>query len=235
MKVLVVDDEKALVDLICINLELEGYETVSAHNGMEALKMIEAEKPDLVILDVMMPKMNGFEVLQNIQDKSIPVIVVTAKKHINDRLLGLTLGADDYITKPFDNRELMLRVKAIFRRQILQQKKMKEQKIKKQLITKGELVIDKEKRIAFIENKELELTTKEFDILCLLAENEQKVFSRDALLETLWGYDYLGNTRTVDMHIRRLREKLGKCKSYIQTVFGVGYKLKVEHSRKELQ
>ncbi|GAA0180511.1 response regulator transcription factor [Clostridium sediminicola] len=228
MKILVVDDEKALVDLISINLELEGYEVIVAYDGKEALLKIQEKNPNLVILDVMMPEMNGFEVLQNLQNKDIPVIVVTAKKHINDKLLGLTLGADDYITKPFDNRELMLRVKAILRRRILQKKDNREEK---HIIKKGQLKLDKEKRIIEVNDKEVKLTAKEFGIVCVLAENYRKVFSREELLEILWGFDYIGETRTIDMHIRRIRKKLGICRNYIQTVFGVGYKMEIEEER----
>lgn len=218
MKVLIVDDEPAIVDLIKINLELEGLETISCYSGKEAVKYAQTFNPDLILLDIMLPDMNGFEVCKAIQRLNIPVIMLTAKNDIKDKLYGLELGADDYITKPFDSRELIARIKTILRR--IDKYSVKEDTN----ITVGLIVINTIERTVQIDGIDTTLTPKEFDLLLLFCENQRKVFSRENILELVWGYEFIGDSRTVDMHVQRLRKKLGKCNSYIKTIFGIGYK-----------
>ncbi len=221
MKVLIVDDEPAIVDLIKINLELEGLETLSCYSGKEAVKYAQTFNPDLILLDIMLPDMNGFEVCKSIQSLNIPIIMLTAKNDIKDKLYGLELGADDYITKPFDGRELIARIKTILRR--VDKYNVKEDTN----ITVGLIVINTLERTVQIDGIDITLTPKEFDLLLLFCENQRKVFSRENILELVWGYEFIGDSRTVDMHVQRLRRKLGKCNSYVKTIFGIGYKLEV--------
>ncbi len=221
MKVLIVDDEPAIVDLIKINLELEGLETFSCYSGKEAVKYAQTFNPDLILLDIMLPDMNGFEVCKCIQSLNIPIIMLTAKNDIKDKLYGLELGADDYITKPFDGRELIARIKTILRR--VDKYNVKEDT----KITVGLIVINTLERTVQIDGIDITLTPKEFDLLLLFCENQRKVFSRENILELVWGYEFIGDSRTVDMHVQRLRRKLGKCNSYVKTIFGIGYKLEV--------
>lgn len=221
MKVLIVDDEPAIVDLIRINLELEGLETLFCYSGREAVKYAQTFNPDLILLDIMLPDMNGFEVCKTIQSLNIPIIMLTAKNDIKDKLYGLELGADDYITKPFDGRELIARIKTILRR--VDKYNVKEDTN----ITVGLIVINTIERTVQIDGKDIALTPKEFDLLLLFCENQRKVFSRENILELVWGYEFIGDSRTVDMHVQRLRRKLGKCNSYVKTIFGIGYKFEV--------
>lgn len=221
MKVLIVDDEPAIVDLIRINLELEGLETLFCYSGREAVKYAQTFNPDLILLDIMLPDMNGFEVCKTIQSLNIPIIMLTAKNDIKDKLYGLELGADDYITKPFDGRELIARIKTILRR--VDKYNVKEDTN----ITVGLIVINTMERTVQIDGKDIALTPKEFDLLLLFCENQRKVFSRENILELVWGYEFIGDSRTVDMHVQRLRRKLGKCNSYVKTIFGIGYKFEV--------
>ncbi|MCR1899163.1 response regulator transcription factor [Irregularibacter muris] len=223
-KVLVVDDEQAICDLIKLDLEFEGYNVETAYDGREALEKVESFQPELIILDVMLPYMSGYELCRKINDKhNIPIILLTAKTDIVDKVLGLELGADDYMTKPFDNRELLARVKALIRRSA--------QAIptSSDTIENGDLrIIPKERKVS-IGEEEIHLTPKEYDLLYLLAQHPEQVFPREALLERIWGYDYFGDTRTVDMHVQRIRKKIGDLSSnpkYLQTVFGVGYKMR---------
>lgn len=218
MKILIVDDEPAIVDLIKINLELEGFETITCYSGKEAVKYAQTVNPDLILLDIMLPDLDGFEVCKTIQSLNIPIIMLTAKNDIKDKLYGLELGADDYITKPFDGRELLARIKTILRR-------VDKYIIKDDTnIIVGTISINTTERIVHIDEQEISLTPKEFDLLLLFCENERKVFSRENILELVWGYEFIGDSRTVDMHVQRLRRKLGKYNPYIKTIFGIGYK-----------
>ncbi len=221
MKILIVDDEPAIVDLIKLNLELEGFETLTSSNGPEAIKIAYSEKPDLILLDIMMPGMTGFEACKLLQNLNIPIILLTAKDTMQDKLKGLELGADDYITKPFDSRELIARIKTVLRR-------IDKYSSKDDTVTAGCISINPIERTVYIEDKETFLTPKEFDLLLMFAENQKKVFSRENILESVWGFEYIGDSRTVDMHIQRLRRKLGNYSSYIKTVFTIGYKFEVD-------
>lgn len=225
-KILVVDDEPNIVELVSFHLERDGYQVIKGSNGLEAITLIKNKQPDLVVLDVMLPKLDGFEVCRQLrlEQNQIPVIMLTAKDDEISRVLGLEIGADDYLTKPFSPRELIARIKTIFRR-------LKPKEINSSLISYRHLNIDLSKYQATIDNHPLTLTAKEFDLLALLARNPGQVFTRDFLLDKLWGYTYYGDTRTVDVHIRRLRQKLSEfeLEDYIETVRGVGYKLREEH------
>ncbi len=222
-KVLVVDDEKLIVKGIRFSLEQEGMEVDCAYDGEEAYNMAKEKEYDMILLDVMLPKMDGFEVCQAIREFSdMPIIMLTAKGEDMDKILGLEYGADDYITKPFNILEVKARIKAIMRRTTGGGKKDAESAI----IEKGDLKLDCDSHRLFIMGKEINLTGKEFEILELLVKNENKVYSREKLLETVWGKDYPGDVRTVDVHVRRLREKVETNPSepkYIHTKWGVGY------------
>lgn len=222
-KVLVVDDEKLIVKGIRFSLEQDGMEVDCAYDGEEALEKVKAKEYDIVLLDVMLPKVTGFEVCQQIREfSSVPVVMLTAKGDDMDKILGLEYGADDYITKPFNILEVKARIKAIMRRTTPKDNKQN----KSQVIQAGNLVLDCESRRVSVEGKEINLTAKEFDVLELLVQNPQKVYSRENLLNIVWGYEYLGDVRTVDVHIRRLREKIETNPSepkYVHTKWGVGY------------
>ena len=221
-KVLVVDDEKLIVKGIRFSLEQDGMEVDCAYDGEEALEAAKKKEYDVVLLDVMLPKMTGFEVCQQIREfSSMPIIMLTAKGDDMDKILGLEYGADDYITKPFNILEVKARIKAIMRRSA---KKSSDTQAK--VIKFEDLKIDCESRRVYVNNKEVNLTAKEFDLLELLIFNPNKVYSRENLLNIVWGYDYPGDVRTVDVHIRRLREKIEDNPSepkYIHTKWGVGY------------
>ncbi|MDO5037745.1 MAG: response regulator [Tissierellia bacterium] len=223
MKILIVDDEMAIAEIISYNLENEDYETVIARDGQECLDIFEKEDPDLVILDVMMPKMDGFETLKIIRKKSrVPVIMLTAKDSEHDRIKGLELGADDYVVKPFSMGELIARVRASFRRQDFESGET----TGKDLIQEQDLFIDPIKYEVRKRGEVVDLTLREFELLKFLASSPGTVFSREELLEKVWGYEYYGDIRTVDVTVRRLREKIedpGKDFSYILTKRGVGY------------
>ena len=222
-KVLVVDDEKLIVKGIKLSLEQDGYEVDCAYDGESAIEQVKQNQYDAILLDVMLPKLTGFEVLQMIREFSVvPVIMLTAKGDDMDKILGLEYGADDYITKPFNILEVKARIKAIFRRSV----KKSESEAKENLIVYGELRMDCDSKRVHIGNKEINLTAKEFDLLEHLAVNPDKVYSRENLLNIVWGYDYPGDVRTVDVHVRRLREKIEENPSeptYIHTKWGVGY------------
>ncbi|MBP3594188.1 MAG: response regulator transcription factor [Lachnospiraceae bacterium] len=219
-KVLVVDDEKLIVKGIRFSLEQEGMQVDCAYDGQEALDMIKENTYDVILLDVMLPKFNGYEVCQQVREFSdVPIIMVTAKDDDMDKILGLEYGADDYITKPFNILEVKARIKAIMRRSSKKEEENKE-------ATYGDLTIDCSSRRVYIEGNEVNLTAKEFDVLELLVFHPNKVYDRDALLDLVWGKDYPGDARTVDVHIRRLREKIEKNPSepkYVHTKWGVGY------------
>ena len=223
-RVLVVDDEKLIVKGIRFSLEQDGMEVDCAYDGDEALEAAKKKEYDVVILDVMLPKLSGFEVCQQIREfSSMPIIMLTAKGDDMDKILGLEYGADDYITKPFNILEVKARIKAIMRRS---NKAATSNSNDPKTITVGEMKIDCENRRVYITGKEVNLTAKEFDLLELLIFNPNKVYSRENLLNIVWGYDYPGDVRTVDVHIRRLREKIERNPSepkYIHTKWGVGY------------
>ena len=222
-KVLVVDDEKLIVKGIRFSLEQEGMEVDCAYDGEEALNKAKENQYDMILLDIMLPKMTGLEVCQQIREfSSVPIIMLTAKGEDMDKILGLEYGADDYITKPFNILEVKARIKAIMRR--MGRKSQEETNDK--VVTKGDMRIDCESRRVVISGKEVNLTAKELDLLELLAMNPNKVYSRENLLDLVWGVDYPGDARTVDVHIRRLREKIELNPSepkYVHTKWGVGY------------
>lgn len=222
-KVLVVDDEKLIVKGIRFSLEQDGMEVDCAYDGEEALNMVREHDYDMILLDIMLPKMDGIQVCQQIREfSSVPIIMLTAKGEDMDKILGLEYGADDYITKPFNILEVKARIKAIMRRTT--KPAAKEEKAK--VVQAGDLKLDCEGRRVFIKDKEINLTAKEFDVLELLVFNPNKVYSRENLLNIVWGYEYPGDVRTVDVHIRRLREKIEPNPSepkYVHTKWGVGY------------
>ena len=221
MNILVVDDEKLLVKGIKINLENEGYTVDAAYDGLEAVELARGGIYDLIILDVMMPELDGLEACMRIREFStIPIIMLTARGEDMDKVIGFEYGADDYITKPFNILELKARIRALLRRSALVSSATSS------TITVGHIMIDMEKRIATKFDEQVELTVKEFDVFELLSKNPGRVYSREALLNTVWGYEYQGDIRTVDVHIRRLREKLEENPAepeYIMTKWGVGY------------
>lgn len=223
-KILVVDDEAAIVDLIKMELDFEGYQVETAYDGQEAIEKAQSFEPDLIVLDIMLPKVNGYDVCKTLTPMmDVPIILLTAKTDIIDKVLGLELGADDYLTKPFDNRELLARIKAHLRRAT----KAPAAKKTDVVIKNGPLSIMPDERTVLLDGKEVHLTPKEFDLLYLLASNLEQVFPRDTLLEKIWGYDYYGDTRTVDMHVQRIRRKIDtQPNKFIQTVFGIGYKMR---------
>lgn len=225
-RVLVVDDEKLIVKGIRFSLEQDNMEVDCAYDGEEALEMAHNKEYDIILLDVMLPKLTGFEVCQQIREFSnVPVIMLTAKGDDMDKILGLEYGADDYITKPFNILEVKARIKAIIRRTAKQEKKADTAG----RIQAGDMTIERDNRRVYIEGREINLTAKEFDVLELLATHPNQVYSREKLLTMVWGADYPGDARTVDVHIRRLREKVETNSSepkYVHTKWGVGYYFK---------
>lgn len=225
-EILVVDDEKPISDIIKFNMVKEGYEVVTAFDGREALEMFEAEHPDILILDLMLPEMDGLEVARTIRKTSnVPIIVLSAKDSEFDKVIGLEIGADDYMTKPFSNRELQARVKAILRRTDLTIENQEAEAAPTEIVI-GDLQILTDAFVVKKHGEELDLTHREFELLHHLATHIGQVMTREHLLETVWGYDYFGDVRTVDVTIRRLREKIEDIPSrpeYILTRRGVGY------------
>ena len=225
-KVLVVDDEKLIVKGIRFSLEQDGMEVTCAYDGEEALACAREQQFDIILLDIMLPKLSGFEVCQQIREFSnVPIIMLTAKGDDMDKILGLEYGADDYITKPFNILEVKARIKAIIRRTAKQEKKVDTTG----RIQTGDMIIERDNRRVYIEGREINLTAKEFDVLELLATHPNQVYSREKLLTMVWGADYPGDARTVDVHIRRLREKVETNSSdpkYVHTKWGVGYYFK---------
>jgi DNA-binding response OmpR family regulator len=225
-KILVVDDEPNIIELTKLYLEREGYEVEGVSSGQEALARRSAFRPDLIILDLMLPDVDGFEVCRQIRAKSdIPILMLTARKEDVDKIVGLELGADDYFTKPFNPRELVARVKAILRRYQAGQKVS-------DTIDIGNLRLDLARHEVTISGKPVKLRTKEFALLCAFAQNLGVVFSRDKLLDLVWGYDYYGETRTVDVHINHLREKMTGSSVSIETLRGTGYKMTINEDNK---
>ena len=224
-KILIVDDEKNIADIIAFNLKKEGYQVIKAGDGEEGVKMAMEENPDLILLDIMMPKMDGYEACKKIREKkNTPIIMLTARAEELDKVLGLELGADDYVTKPFGVRELMARVKANLRKTVIREEVAEEKPATEDHF--GRLDIDLDRYEVRKDGKDLDLTLREFELLKFLSERKGQVFSRETLLEKVWGYEYYGDVRTVDVTIRRLREKIedepGK-PTYILTKRGVGY------------
>ena len=221
MKILVVDDEELLVKGIRFNLQNEGYEIVTGSNGLEAVQLAQTEHPDLVILDVMMPHMDGLSACSRIREFSdVPIILLTAKTEDMDKLMGFEQGADDYITKPFNILELKARIRVLLRRTSPQNAHQKNE------LTIGKITLDLNARNAYRSGILVDLTAKEFDVVEYLMRNPNRVYSREALLDAIWTYDYRSDIRTVDVHIRRLREKLEEKPAdpqYIMTKWGVGY------------
>lgn len=217
--ILVVDDEKNIVELAKLYLEKEGYRVEDARDGAEALAKIKSLQPALIVLDLMLPEIDGWEVCRRVRRESdIPIIMLTARGDDVDKIVGLELGADDYLTKPFNPRELVARVRAVLRRY---QKATRPERI----VKIGQVTIDPQRREVKVKGKPIELRTKEFDLLLTLARHKGIVLSRDQLLDMVWGYDFYGQTRTVDVHIAHLREKLAGSGLVIDTVWGIGYKL----------
>lgn len=227
MKILVVDDEKLLVKGIKFNLENDGYEVVTGCDGMEAVELAASESPDLIVLDLMMPRLDGLEACGKIREFSdVPIIILTAKADDMDKLMGFEHGADDYLTKPFNILELKARIKALLRRS--KSGRRQEEKPDSRLVCEH-ITLDRDARDAFNDGKLVDLTAKEFDLMELLMRNPNRVYSREALLNAIWGYDTSSDIRTVDVHIRRLREKLERSPAapeHIMTKWGVGYYFK---------
>ncbi len=223
-KVLIVDDEKPIVEILKYNLEKEGYRVVTAFDGEEALKMVETESPDVIVLDIMLPKKDGFTVCREIRSsRDIPIIMLTAKEMEMDKVLGLELGADDYVTKPFSAREVTARIKAILRRSKVKNTFSDNDKGK---LVVGKITVDRDEVQVYNQGKPVDLTQREFNLLVYLMLKPGHVFSREQLLDQVWGYDYVGDDRTVDVTVRRLREKLEPNPArpeYIHTKRGVGY------------
>lgn len=220
--ILVVEDEKAIADILVFNLEREGYATLAAYDGNDGLRLAQEGAPDLILLDVMLPGIDGFEVCKRVRaDSDTPIIMLTAREEETDKVMGLELGADDYITKPFSMRELMARVKANMRRTL-----SGEEREKQPAQQGGGLRISQENGMVYKNSRALELSAREFDILCFLAQAPGKVFSREELMEKVWGYEYYGDLRAVDVAIRRLREKVEDQPAsprYVMTKRGMGY------------
>lgn len=223
LKILIVEDEKPISDIIAFNLKREGWDAVQAFDGKEGLEKALSESFDIILLDIMLPEMDGFEVLSKIREKSeVPVIMVTAREEERDKIFGLERGADDYVTKPFSIAELMARIKANTRRKAIKTEKKHTEKI-------GDIEIDREGQTVTKGGKEIELTQREYDILIYFLTNSMRVISREELMENVWGYDYYGDLRAVDVAMRRLREKVETDPSDPQRIItkrGVGYYLK---------
>lgn len=222
LKILIIDDDTNISELISLYLNKEGYQTQEVHNGRAALTAFEEYGPDLVLLDIMLPGLDGYDVCKEIRKKSnTPIIMLTAKGEVFDKVLGLELGADDYIVKPFDPKELMARVKAVLRRNIMPVETVET----KNRIVLDNLIIDKDNYSVTYEGNIVGLPPKELEVLYFLASHPKQVFTREQLLDKIWGYDFVGDTRTVDVHIKRLRDKFeGDHTWSIKTVWGVGYK-----------
>ncbi len=215
---LLVDDEKNIIELERLYLGKEGYDIQVAYDGKSALDKMRSLKPDLIILDLMLPGIDGWEVCRRVrQESDTPIIMLTARDQDVDKIVGLEIGADDYLTKPFNPRELVARVKAILRRSV--------PSVKTQRLSVGDVVLDMDRREVTVASKPIELRTKEFDLLAVLMQNHGIVLTREHLLAIAWGFDFPGETRTVDVHVAHLRKKLAGAKTQIETVSGVGYKL----------
>jgi DNA-binding response OmpR family regulator len=230
-KILIIDDDLHICQILRDYFEFENFEVFLAHAGQAGLKMIKEKKPDLLILDLMLPELDGLQICQEIRPHNhLPIIILSAKNKETDRIKGLELGADDYVTKPFSPKEVVLRAKSVLRR-VSKEKSQSEAEL-----NFPELLINKNQRLVKSSEQEISLAPKEFDLLWQMASSPRTVFSREKLLELVWGYDYFGDIRTVDTHIKSIRNKLGdRAAAYIQTVWGVGYKFKVENMRSSEQ
>ena len=215
-EILVVEDEAAIADLVELQCKLAGHSAAVLYNGDMVMEKIKSIRPDIIILDVMLPGRDGFSIMQDIRPLGIPVIFLTAKDRVEDKVTGLKLGADDYIVKPFAAIELITRIETVLRRC----------KIDADVFRLGNVEVRRDEHLVLLNGQRAELTSKEFDLLCVLIDNRNLALSRDKLLELVWGFDYMGETRTVDVHIQRLRKKLG-LDDYIVTVFKHGYRLEV--------
>ncbi|MDD6284910.1 MAG: response regulator transcription factor [Firmicutes bacterium] len=223
-KILVVDDDRNISELLRLYLEKEGFETVLAYDGMEALDCFTVENPDMILLDIMLPKMDGWQVCRQIRKSSnVPIIMLTAKGETFDKILGLDLGADDYVVKPFDAKEVVARVKAIFRRTNPVEPDIKE-------VSYDKLTVNLSNYDMTVDGKHVDTPPKELELIYHLASNPNKVFTRNQLLDEVWGFDYYGDSRTVDVHVKRLREKLDGVSDMwsLKTVWGVGYKFETK-------
>lgn len=227
-RILVVDDEPSITKLVSFNLEKAGYDVDTAADGQAALDKVQDNQPDLIVLDLMLPKVDGLDVCKRLRQENnhIPVIMLTAKDEELDRVLGLELGADDYVTKPFSPRELVARVKAVLRRSAIKDA-LEQADAKQKPLVIGDLVIDVEGYESYVQGKRLELTPKEFELLVYMATHRGRVLSRDQLLNAVWNYDFVGDSRIVDVHVSHLRDKIEpdtRRPLYIKTVRGIGYK-----------
>ncbi len=217
-KVLIVDDEDNIREIIRMNLEIAGYECFEAEDGEKAIEVLENVKPDIALLDVMIPKMDGFQISKYFVEKDIPIIFLTAKDNVMDKVKGLKLGADDYIVKPFEAMELLARIEAVLRRKGIAEDIFKYKNVEVNFATREVLV----------DNQKIELTAQEYNLLEILIKNKNLALSREKLLEMAWGYDYYGDTRTIDIHIQRLRKKLN-WEDVIETVYKYGYRLEIKN------
>ena len=225
-RILIVDDERPIVDILKFNLEKEGFATTVAYDGEQAINVALSVKPDLILLDLMLPKIDGFNVCKEIRKHlTCPIIMLTDKEEVVDKIIGLELGSDDYMTKPFSIREVIARVKANLRKHVLPEDE-EEKKSSKNKIKIKDMIIDPERYIAIIGDKTIDLTIKEFELLKMLSSAPNQVFTREQILRGVWGYDFYGDARTVDVTVRRLREKIEKSTAdpqYVQTKRGMGY------------
>ncbi|HEU5139598.1 MAG TPA: response regulator transcription factor [Bacillales bacterium] len=234
-KIIVVDDEVSIITLLEFHLQKAGYEVIAVTDGRSALKLVEAEHPDLILLDLMLPGMDGMDVCREMRQRQLrtPVIMLTAKDEEFDKVLGLEMGADDYITKPFSPREVVARVKAVIRRSVESASETTEEEPEK--LSCGELEVYPEKYEAYFRGNELEWTPKEFELLVYLIRNRGRVLSREQLLNAVWHFDFVGDTRIVDVHVSHLREKIEdntRSPRYIKTIRGLGYKLEQQEGHK---
>ncbi|MDD4698978.1 MAG: response regulator transcription factor [Oscillospiraceae bacterium] len=224
-KVLIVDDDSNICELLRLYLEKDGYETIVANDGEQAIKKYELVNPDLILLDIMLPKLDGWQVCREIRKKSqVPIIMLTAKGETFDKILGLELGADDYVSKPFDTKEVMARVKAVLRRS------MPEDASAEKVVTFDKLKINLTNYELIVNDSQIDTPPKELELIFHLASNPNRVYTRDQLLDEVWGFEYYGDSRTVDVHVKRLREKLEGASPLwsLKTVWGVGYKFELK-------
>lgn len=230
-KILIIEDEANIRELVKYNLKAGGYETVEAEDGLTGITQAYKVKPDLILLDIMLPGKDGYEICRELRrnDVNIPIIMLTAKSEEVDKVLGLEFGADDYVAKPFGIRELLARIKAVLRRYDMAAAAQEDSEEELENIDAGDIFIDQRRHIVTARGEKVELTYKEYELLTFLAGNRGRVYSRDELLDRVWGIEYAGETRTVDVHIRHLRQKLGQNsegEDYIETIRGRGYRLK---------
>lgn len=220
-KIMVVDDDKNICELLRLYLEKEGYSVILCHDGQEAIAKFNALTPDMILLDIMLPSLDGWQVCREIRKNSkVPIIMLTARGDERDELLGFDLGVDEYISKPFSPKILVARVEAILRRT--------GQDMAQDMLSAGGIVIDKAAHLATVDGKPMELSFKEFELLTYFLENEGIALSREKILNSVWNYDYFGDARTIDTHVKKLRSKMGEKGEYIKTVWGMGYKFEVE-------